>query len=86
MSNSSSLSSPGLHFAKQRLRAFDAMQKRAYGIFLSHFISLIWLQYPVTDPPLPASVKSAIVFTGPLSASWLAAMGLREIPVVARMI
>jgi len=62
------------------------MQKQAYGIYLLQFISLICLQYPVFDPPLPALVKSAIVFTGTLSASWLAAMGLREIPVVARMI
>jgi hypothetical protein len=36
--------------------------------------------------PLPAFVKSAIVFTGTLSASWLATMGLRKIPMVARMI
>jgi hypothetical protein len=50
------------------------------------FIPLIWLQYLVTDPPLPAFVKSAIVFTGTLSASWLATLWLRRITVVARMI
>jgi surface polysaccharide O-acyltransferase-like enzyme len=62
------------------------MQRQAYGIYLLHFIPLIWLQYLVTDPPLPAFVKSAIVFVGTLSASWLATMGLRKIPLVARMI
>jgi hypothetical protein len=40
----------------------------------------------LTDPPLSAFVKSAIVFTGTLSTSWLATMGLRKIPIVARMI
>jgi surface polysaccharide O-acyltransferase-like enzyme len=75
-----------LHFAKQPFRLLDAMQKQAYGIYLLHFIPLIWLQYLVTDPPLPAFLKFAIVFAGTLSASWLAAMGLRRIPIFARMI
>jgi surface polysaccharide O-acyltransferase-like enzyme len=75
-----------LHFSKQPFRFLDAMQKQAYGIYLLHFIPLIWLQYLVSDPPLPAVVKSAIVFVGTLSASWLATMGLRKIPIVARMI
>jgi peptidoglycan/LPS O-acetylase OafA/YrhL len=75
-----------LRFAKLPFRFLDAMQKQAYGIYLLHFIPLIWLQYLVTDPPLPAIVKSAIVFIGTLSASWLATMGLRRIPIVARMI
>jgi peptidoglycan/LPS O-acetylase OafA/YrhL len=75
-----------LRFAKAPLRFLDGMQKQAYGIYLLHFIPLIWLQYLVTDPPLPAFVKSAIVFTGTLSASWLATAGLRKVPFVARMI
>jgi surface polysaccharide O-acyltransferase-like enzyme len=75
-----------LYFAKTPFRFLDAMQRQAYGIYLLHFIPLIWLQYLVTDPPLPAFVKSAIVFVGTLSASWLATMGLRKIPLVARMI
>jgi peptidoglycan/LPS O-acetylase OafA/YrhL len=75
-----------LRFAKLPFRFLDAMQRQAYGIYLLHFIPLIWLQYLVYDPPLPAIVKSAIVFIGTLSASWLATMGLRRIPIVARMI
>jgi surface polysaccharide O-acyltransferase-like enzyme len=75
-----------LRFAKHPFRRLDAMQKQAYGIYLLHFIPLIWLQYLVTDPPLPAVVKFAIVFVGTLSASWLATLGLRRIPILARMI
>jgi surface polysaccharide O-acyltransferase-like enzyme len=75
-----------LRFAKTPFRFLDVMQKQAYGIYLLHFIPLIWLQYLVTDPPLPAVLKSAIVFAGTLSASWLATMGLRRIPIFARMI
>jgi surface polysaccharide O-acyltransferase-like enzyme len=75
-----------LRSAKVPFRFLDAMQKQAYGIYLLHFIPLIWLQYLISDPPLPAFLKSAIVFTGTLSASWLATMGLRRIPLIARMI
>jgi hypothetical protein len=75
-----------LRFAKYPFRLLDAMQKQAYGIYLLHFIPLIWLQYLVTDPPLPVFVKFAIVFAGTLSTSWVATLWLRKIPIVARMI
>src|SRR5262249_28993155 len=41
-----------LRFAKAPLRIMDAMQPSAYGIFLVHYIFIIWLQYVVYDPPL----------------------------------
>ena len=64
----------------------DAVRPSAYGIYLLHFIFLIWLQYIVYDPAFPAFVKFAIVFTGTLSMSWALTVMLRKIPVVARMI
>jgi peptidoglycan/LPS O-acetylase OafA/YrhL len=75
-----------LRFAKSRLSLLDAMQKQAYGIYLVHFIPLIWLQYLVYDPPWPAFVKFAIVFIGTLFASWGLTLLLRKNPVLARMI
>jgi surface polysaccharide O-acyltransferase-like enzyme len=62
------------------------MRPSAYGIYLVHFIFLIWLQYIVYDPPFPAQVKFAIVFVGTLSMSWALTVLLRKIPVVARTI
>ena len=44
------------------------------------------LQYLIYDPPLPAVVKSAIVFAGTLWASWIATLGLHKIAFLARMI
>jgi surface polysaccharide O-acyltransferase-like enzyme len=75
-----------LRFAQSAHRFLDTMQQQAYGIYLLHFIPLIWLQYLVYDPPWPAFVKFAIVFIGTLSTSWIMAIGLRKIPIVARMI
>jgi peptidoglycan/LPS O-acetylase OafA/YrhL len=75
-----------LRFKRSPFRLLDAMRPQAYGIYLLHFIPLIWLQYAVYDPAFPAFVKFAIVFTGTLSISWGLTVLLRKIPVVARMI
>jgi peptidoglycan/LPS O-acetylase OafA/YrhL len=68
------------------LRLLDVMQPSAYGIFLVHYIFVVWLQYVVYDPAWPAGVKAAVVFAGTLCGSWLVTMWLRKIPFVARMI
>jgi len=75
-----------LRFARSSLWLLDAMQPSAYGIYLLHFIFLIWLQYIVYDPAFPAFVKFAIVFAGTLSMSWALTVLLRKIPTVARAI
>jgi len=75
-----------LRFARSSLWLLDAMRPSAYGIYLLHFIFLIWLQYIVYDPAFPAFVKFAIVFTGTLSMSWALTVLLRKIPTVARAI
>ncbi len=75
-----------LRFDRSSFRLLDAMQPQAYGIYLLHFIPLIWLQYVVYDPAFPALVKFAIVFAGTLSISWALTVLLRKIPVVARII
>ncbi len=75
-----------LRFAQSTFWLLDAMRPSAYGIYLLHFIFLIWLQYIVYDPAFPAFVKFAIVFTGTLSMSWALTVLLRKIPLVARTI
>ncbi len=75
-----------LRLARSSLRLLDAMQPSAYGIYLLHYIFIIWLQYIVYDPAFPAGVKAAIVFVGTLSGSWALTVLLRKIPFVARMI
>ncbi|MEA2897838.1 MAG: hypothetical protein QOJ84_3453 [Bradyrhizobium sp.] len=79
---------PAIHlrFARARWRLLDAMQPSAYGIYLLHYIFIIWLQYAVYDLPLHAGAKFAIVFVGTLSMSWVLTIALRKIPAVARMI
>ena len=68
------------------MRLLDAMRPSAYGIFLTHYIFIIWLQYVLYDPAWPAAVKAAIVFVGTLAGSWALTASLRKIPLLARMI
>jgi Acyltransferase family len=75
-----------VRFAKSRFSLLDALRPSAYGIFLVHYIFIIWLQYYVYDFSLPAFVKFALVFAGTLSLSWGLVVLLRKIPLVARMI
>jgi surface polysaccharide O-acyltransferase-like enzyme len=75
-----------LRLAHSSLKFLDAMQPSAYGIYLLHYVFIIWLQYFVYDPAWPAMVKAAIVFAVTLGGSWLLTVWLRKIPFVARMI
>jgi peptidoglycan/LPS O-acetylase OafA/YrhL len=75
-----------LRLARSGLSLLDAMQPSAYGIYLLHYVFIIWLQYVVYDPAFPAGIKAAIVFVGTLCGSWALTVMLRKMPVVARMI
>jgi surface polysaccharide O-acyltransferase-like enzyme len=75
-----------LRFASSSLRLLDALRPSAYGVYLVHYIFIIWLQYAVYDASLHAGVKFAIVFIGTLAISWGLTLMLRKIPLVARMI
>ncbi|MGY2903795.1 acyltransferase family protein [Bradyrhizobium sp. URHC0002] len=75
-----------LAFASSNMKLLDAMRPSAYGIFVTHYIFILWLQYAVYDYSWPAIVKFAVVFSGTLTLSWAVTWLLRRIPVVARMI
>ena len=75
-----------LHLATSRIGLLDAMQPSAYGIYLTHYVFIVWLQYAVYDYSWPALVKAAVVLIGTLVLSWGLTATLRKIAVVARMI
>jgi surface polysaccharide O-acyltransferase-like enzyme len=72
--------------AKSPMWLLDAIQPSAYGIFLIHYIFIIWLQYAVYEPAWSPFVKFAIVFVATLAGSWATVVLLRKIPFVRRMI
>ena len=75
-----------VYAARLRLDLLDAIQPSAYGIFLVHYIFIIWLQYNVYDPVWSAFLKFAIVFFGTLSLSWATTVSLRRMPIMAHVL
>ncbi len=64
----------------------DPMQHEAYGIFLVHYVFVLWLQYWLFDVELPAVVKALIVFAIALPLSWATTAALRKIPGAHRVL
>ncbi|HEY7665638.1 MAG TPA: acyltransferase [Xanthobacteraceae bacterium] len=74
-----------LRFAATRRPLFGALSQHAYGVYLVHYLFVIWLQYLLLGAPLFAVAKAAIVFAGALTLSWGTAAALARIPISARV-
>jgi surface polysaccharide O-acyltransferase-like enzyme len=65
---------------------FDPLRDSAYGIYLIHYIPVLWLQYVLFDVSLApvmqvsAILKAVIVFVVTLATSWAATAALRRLP------
>jgi surface polysaccharide O-acyltransferase-like enzyme len=72
-----------LRFARRRWAWLDNLSDNAYGMFLIHYVFVVWLQYALLDVALFAIAKAAIVFGGTVIASWGAMIAMRRIPLGA---
>jgi glucans biosynthesis protein C len=72
-----------LRFARFRAAWLDNLSDNAYGMFLIHYVFVVWLQYALLDVALFAVAKAAIVFTGTVFASWGAMIAMRRISLGA---
>jgi glucans biosynthesis protein C len=70
-----------LHFAKNRSQVLDSLSRNAYGMYLVHYVFVVWLQYVLLNAPLFAFAKAAIVFGVTLVLSWAASAALRRFPL-----
>lgn len=75
-----------LRFVNKRRRVFDSVRDNAYGMYLIHYVFVIWLQYALLDATFSAIEKGAIVFSGALALSWIITAAMRRIPAVDRVI
>jgi surface polysaccharide O-acyltransferase-like enzyme len=75
-----------LRFAQGERSIFDPVRDDAYGIYVVHYIAVLWLQYALLDAPLTAVPKALIVFVGTLLASWGVTVMLRKIPGARRVL
>jgi hypothetical protein len=75
-----------LRFDNEGSSVLDPLRDSAYGIYLIHYIPVLWLQYALYDislapvMQLSAIIKAIIVFVLTLALSWAATAALRKIP------
>ncbi|HLZ04945.1 MAG TPA: acyltransferase [Bradyrhizobium sp.] len=75
-----------LRFDNEGSSILDPLRESAYGIYLVHYVPVLWLQYlmfgmsfgPVEQ--ITAIIKAVIVFVLTLAVSWAAVAALRRIP------
>jgi glucans biosynthesis protein C len=70
-----------LHFASNRSRVLDSLSRNAYGMYLVHYVFVVWLQYALLNAPLFALAKAAIVFGVTLVLSWGTSAASRRFPL-----
>jgi peptidoglycan/LPS O-acetylase OafA/YrhL len=75
-----------LRFAARRLPSYAGLKANAYGIYLVHYLFIVWLQSAMLGADLPASIKAAVVFGLTLVLSWGAVAGLGRLPSVGEIL
>jgi peptidoglycan/LPS O-acetylase OafA/YrhL len=76
-----------LRFGRVSLPALDSLTDCAYGMYLIHYVFIVWLQYLMLAAPFPAILKASVVFAGTLLLSWsLVAAAINRLPRVATII
>jgi glucan biosynthesis protein C len=60
----------------------NSLARCAYGMYLVHYVFVLWLQRVVLDRPIPAGIKFLFVFLGTTLLSWLATQAALRVPKV----
>ena len=68
-----------LRFAAAQRGWLDNLKENAFGIYLVHYVFVIWLQYALLPADLPGIAKAAFVFAGAVSLSWGTTAGARHL-------
>jgi hypothetical protein len=75
-----------LRFGRVRSRWLHSLKANAYGMFLIHYVFIVWLQFALLGVAWPAILKAAIVFLGTVMLSWRATAALGGVPAIADVI
>jgi glucans biosynthesis protein C len=75
-----------LRFGAIHSRIFASLSNNAYGMFLLHYIFVVWLQYALLGLALLAIAKATIVLGGALVFAWAATAALRSVRFGSRLI
>ena len=65
---------------------FDSLADNAFGMYLFHYVFVVWLQYALLGVALFAIAKAAIVFGGTLLLAWAMIAPCAACPLGSRLI
>jgi hypothetical protein len=65
-------------------KTWDSLSANAYGIYLVHYIFVLWCQFLLLPVALPAVIKFAITFVCALLLSWLLTAWARKIAIIRK--
>lgn len=75
-----------LRFAARHSRILDSLAENAFGMYLLHYLFVVWLQYALLGVALFAIAKALGVFGGTLLLAWVTVAALRSVPFGSRLI
>ena len=75
-----------LRFATRPSRIFDGLANSAFGMYLLHYVFIVWLQYALLGVALFAVAKAMIVFAAAVLLAWATTTILRSLPFGSRLI
>jgi len=75
-----------LRVFRKPIRVFDNLSRNSYGMYLIHYLVILWLQYAVLRTSMPVGAKFGIVFVGGVALCWIFTAALRRIPGVRKVI
>jgi hypothetical protein len=64
--------------------SWDSLAANAYGIYLVHYIFVVWCQYMLLPVSLPAVVKFLLTFLVSLGVSWWLVSQIRKVRLVKK--
>jgi surface polysaccharide O-acyltransferase-like enzyme len=75
-----------LRFATGHSRVLGYLAANAYGLYLVHYVFVVWLQFALLSLPLFAVIKALIIFSGTLLLSFATTLAVQRFHWGARLI
>ena len=74
-----------LRFANQPWPALDFLSDNAFGLYLVHYVFVVWLQYLLLGVVGSAIIKALAVFGGTLTLSYATIVAVRRVAAVVKL-
>jgi glucan biosynthesis protein C len=73
-------------FIRRQRPIFNSINANSFGIYVIHYLFVIWIQFVLLSMAWPAWIKFGVAFIGGLALSWGTSASIRLIPAVRRIL